>query len=161
MKSESSHPTREKLKGTPFENVKELDNARKKIVDEEWCRIEQQRARNVLMNKEEYQFLLTPYREGFGCSYKENQNKLLHLFIGEDNSIQLSIDQSMKDAPINANLLAALLRTMGTSFLESFLKTIGSLPHFSELSSHEIQQIRGLLDNVTKINSTRKQNKEI
>lgn len=116
--------TKEKLAGTPFSSMAELNAASGELRSETWRQLEKARIKKELLGKDEYKFFLEPFRRGMICRYGEKNDNLVRVYLGADGGIQVDINEEMKSAENSEALLSALIRSTSDSLFSNYLKSM-------------------------------------
>lgn len=120
----TSNVTKEKLAGTPFSSMAELNAASRELRTETWRQLERARIKRELLGKDEYKFFLDPFRRGMICRYGEQNDNLVRVYLGEDGGIQVDINEEMRSAENSEALLSALIRSTSDSLFSNYLKSM-------------------------------------
>ena len=116
--------TKERLAGTPFSSMAELNAASKELRAETWRQIEKARIKRELLSKDEYKFFLDPFRKGMVCRYGEKNDSLVRVYLTSDGGIQVDINEEMKSAENSEALLSALIKSTSDSLFSNYLKSM-------------------------------------
>lgn len=120
----SPNVTKERLAGTPFTSMAELNEASKELRTETWRQLEKARIKRELLGKEEYKFFLDPFRRGMVCRYGEKNDSLVRVYLTPDGGIQVDINEEMKSAENSEALLSALIKSTSDSLFSNYLKSM-------------------------------------
>ena len=116
--------TKERLNGTPFSSMADLNAASNEIRTETWRQLEKARIKRELSAKEEYRFFLEPFRKGMVCSYGEKNGSLVRVYLTAEGGIQVDINEEMKTTENSEALLSALIRSTSDSLFSNYLKSM-------------------------------------
>lgn len=116
--------TKERLAGTPFTSMSEMDSASGDIRRDTWSQLERARIKRELLAKPEYKFFLEPFRKGMICKYGEKNDNLVRVFLSEDGGIEVDINEEMKSAENSGALLSALIKSTSDSLFSNYLKSM-------------------------------------
>ena len=122
--SSSANVTKERLSGTPFSSMAELNVASNELRAETWRQLEKARLKRELLGKEEYKFFLDPFRKGMVCRYGEKNDSLVRVYLSADGGIQVDINEEMKSAENSEALLSALIKSTSDSLFSNYLKSM-------------------------------------
>ncbi len=122
--SSTGNVTKERLAGTPFSSMAELNAASKELRAETWRQLEKARIKRELLSKEEYKFFLDPFRKGMVCRYGEKNDSLVRVYLSPDGGIQVDINEEMKSAENSEALLSALIKSTSDSLFSKYLKSM-------------------------------------
>ncbi len=120
----SANVTKERLAGTPFSSMADLNTASKELRTETWRQLEKARIKRELLAKEEYKFFLDPFRRGMVCRYGEKNDSLVRVYLSSDGGIQVDINEEMKSAENSEALLSALIKSTSDSLFSNYLKSM-------------------------------------
>ena len=132
-RSTSVNITKDKLKGTPFSNAKELQKAQNEILEETWRKLEKARAKRELIKKDEFNFFVETFKKGMVCKYGEKNDNLVRVSLAEDQSIEISISEQMKSKENSEHLLGVLIESTSSSFLSNYLKAMDIVEEDTEV----------------------------
>jgi len=122
--SATGNVTKERLAGTPFASMAELNAASKELRTETWRQLEKARIKRELLAKDEYKFFLDPFRKGMICRYGEKNDSLVRVYLSQDGGIQVDINEEMKSAENSEALLSALIKSTSDSLFSNYLKSM-------------------------------------
>lgn len=122
--SSQGNVTKERLAGTPFSSMAELNAASNELRTETWRQLEKARIKRELLAKEEYKFFLDPFRKGMVCRYGEKNDSLVRVYLSADGGIQVDINEEMKSAENSEALLSALIKSTSDSLFSNYLKSM-------------------------------------
>lgn len=122
--SATGNVTKERLAGTPFASMAELNAASKELRTETWRQLEKARIKRELLAKDEYKFFLDPFRKGMICRYGEKNDSLVRVYLSSDGGIQVDINEEMKSAENSEALLSALIKSTSDSLFSNYLKSM-------------------------------------
>jgi hypothetical protein len=116
--------TKERLAGTPFSSMAELNAASKELRSETWRQVEKAKIKRELLSKDEYKFFLEPFRKGMVCRYGEKNDSLVRVYLTSDGGIQVDINEEMKSTENSEALLSALIKSTSDSLFSNYLKSM-------------------------------------
>lgn len=129
--------TKERLAGTPFTSMAELNAASDELRAETWRQLEKARIKRELLAKEEYKFFLDPFRKGMVCRYGEKNDSLVRVYLTTDGGIQVDINEEMKSAENSEALLSALIKSTSDSLFSNYLKSMDIISHADTTDENE------------------------
>lgn len=144
--SNKGNITKSKLKGTPFNSSEELKAAQAEILEDTWRKLERARLTRELTQKDEYRFFIETFKKGMVCKYGEKGDNLVRVSLDDDDTIQISISESMQSKESSEHLLGVLVESMASSLLSNYLKAMGIVDSKNEIE----EQIRSAKKNQTK-----------
>lgn len=130
--STTSNVTKERLAGTPFSSMAELNQASDELREETWRQLEKARIKRELLGKDEYKFFLDPFRKGMVCRYGEKNDSLVRVYLSADGGIQVDINEEMKSAENSEALLSALIKSTSDSLFSNYLKSMDIIAPLAE-----------------------------
>lgn len=133
----NTNPTRAKIDGTPFKSAAEYNEATDKILKEEWEQLERARQRKDLLKREEYQYILDRFKAGLSCEFGNSNNKLFRVYIAEDGSTQVAIDEKMKSEENLEQVIGVVMKSLTESFEKNYLKAMKILPDSEDVRASE------------------------
>lgn len=119
--------TKERLAGTPFSSMAEMDAASSRIRRETWNQLERARIKKELLDKPEFKFFLDTFRKGMICKYSESHDSLVKVSLGDDGEIAVDINDEMKSTENSSTFLSSLINATSDSLLSNYLKSMDVL----------------------------------
>lgn len=139
-KSVTKNVTHEKLAGLPFSSAKTWKEAQDAIHMQVWRRMEEARVINDMLQRPEYSFWTTEFREGLVCGYGEKGDANLVRVFSDGTGVKIAINRSLADAAPSAEaVLGSLVKAMSESFATTYYKAKGILSA-SEAQSEDSKQ---------------------
>ena len=102
--------TKERLAGTPFSSMSELNTASDEIRKDTWSQLERAKIKRELIEKPEYSFFLEPFKKGMVCKYGEKNDNLVRVHLNKEGGIEVDINEEMKSAENSGALYFCLTR---------------------------------------------------
>ena len=120
--------TRKKLAGTPFKTASELNKASDDVLFSVWRELEEAKALDLLLAKEEYEFWYKPFEDGITCIYGEERDNLFKIFASRDG-VKVSVNEDMiKTLQINPSEITLLIKSLNETFANTYFRAIKRLP---------------------------------
>ena len=116
-----------KLKHTPFKTATEMKAHEERICREEWELVERAKHRRLLLNKEEYEDIIMPFKKGFKAKFVGSdaiKDNMVKVYLTKDESVQIEIDDGLKSKDING-AVHSLVKSLTESFMNGYLSALG------------------------------------
>ena len=134
-KAKSSNVTLERLAGLPFKSASALKEAQEEVRLRVWRRLEEARALEDMVRREEYQFWKDEFRAGFACAYGDEAEILIRVYADDERGIKVTLNRN-KAIMDSETFIGTLVRSLADSFAMTYYRAKGILPA-SELGHDE------------------------
>lgn len=119
-----SHPTREKLKNTPFSKTTDYRDAVNELDLEIWRDLQRAKILNEKLKLEENQFFLEPFRNPWRCRLSEKDSALVSVKLSEDNAPEISLDSRAIEDKTDGQMVEGIIRAILGEFTREYLSTV-------------------------------------
>lgn len=120
--------TFQRLSNLPFKSASELKKAQEEIKLQIWKQLEQAKALDDLIKREEYGFFSEEFIEGLSCSFENEETNLFRVF-SPGKGIKINVNKTIaSEDPTNESLIGVLVKSVSESFATTYYKAKGFLP---------------------------------